>query len=77
MGTDEYAGYPKGGSAASTVKLRSTLSSAWIEYLSSSSFVKYSSSNAREAHNPIKVAYQFVCYDSRTLKYYKTSLKNY
>ena len=60
MGSDEYAGYPKGGSAASTVKLRSTLSSAWIEYLSSSSFVKYSSSKAREAHNPKIVTYQFV-----------------
>ena len=68
MGTDEYAGYPKGGSAASTVKLRSTLSSAWIEYLSSSSFVKYSSSKAREAHNPKILAYQFVCH-------YPTSIK--
>ena len=68
MGLDEYAGYPKGGSAASTVKLRSTLSSAWIEYLSSSSFVKYSSSKAREAHNPKILAYQFVCHYLASIK---------
>jgi hypothetical protein len=55
MGEEEKAGYPNGGSAASTVKLRSTLSSAWIEYLSSSSLVKYSNSNANEAHKPEKL----------------------